>query len=67
MDSTKGLTTEDVVKMNQEFIEAGSDWHKRQGYSSFWGLILMLFKLNRNIKKLGVRANYTITLPIKWI
>ncbi|MCJ7570691.1 MAG: hypothetical protein MUO82_02275 [Candidatus Thermoplasmatota archaeon] len=66
-DSTKGLTTEDVVRMNKKYLEADKHRGKRQGYNSFWSLVLMLFRLNRSNKKWKVKVNYTITLPVKWI
>ena len=79
-DSAKGLTTEDVVKMNKKYlsdrevvdiqnmyIDNKGHWQKREGYNSFLGLIKMLCRLNKSNNKWGTKVNYTITLPIKWI
>ena len=66
-DSTKGLTTEDVVKMNKEFLEDGGYLKRREGYNSFWQLLVFLFRTNKRNKKWRVSAKYQIILPVKWI
>ena len=64
---TKGLTTEDVVKMNEEFLRDGGYFKKREGYNSFLQLLVFLFKTNKQNRKWRVSAKYTIKLPVKWI
>ncbi len=49
------------------YIDNRGHWQKREGYSSFWDLIKMLFRINKHMKKWNSSANYTIKLPIKWI
>ena len=40
---------------------------KRRGYKNFIGLMIELFRINRNCRKLRAKTQLTITLPVGWI
>ena len=40
--------------------------HERIGYSNFLSLVWMLFKANREAKRLGMQVRLDITLPTSW-
>ena len=76
---TKGLTTEDVVKMNKKYLEdfesadilnlyPDSRGHiaKIRGYKSFRGMVYQFKRINKQCIKNNWSADFTIRLPIKW-
>jgi hypothetical protein len=39
---------------------------KRRGYSGFLSMIWMLWRMNRNAKKLDIKTKAEIILPVRW-
>lgn len=43
-----------------------TDYAKRIGCYGFLSAIVMLWRLNRNAKELGIKSKIELTLPLRW-
>jgi len=48
------------------YFDTNGHLQKYHGYKSFVGLVKILYKINKNNHKLGIKTKLNITLPVKW-
>lgn len=52
---------------NEQWYPLGAGVIQRMGYSGFLSAVIMLWRMNRNAKQLGLVTKAEFTLPVRWL